>query len=74
MNASTTICRLVLSFPSQFFQSRRRFSSQAKDRSTTHLFGITTKVCSLLRFTTSTVAPNRLFTAAAKGLELQLEP
>ena len=36
MKASTTICRLVLSFLSQFFQSRRHFSSQAKDRSTTH--------------------------------------
>ena len=32
MKASTTICRLVLSFLSQFFQSRRHFSSQAKDR------------------------------------------
>ena len=45
MKASTTICRLVLSFLSQFFQSRRHFSSQAKDRSTTHRFGSTTKVC-----------------------------
>ncbi len=67
MKASTTICRLVLSFLSQFFQSRRHFSSQAKDRSTTHRFGSTTKVCSSLRFTTSTAAPNRLCTAAAKG-------
>ena len=67
MKASTTICRLVLSFLSQFFQSRRHFSSQAKDRSTTHRFGSTTKVCSSLRFTTSTEAPNRLCTAAAKG-------
>ena len=41
--------------------------SQAKDRSTTHLFGSTTKVCSSLRFTTSTAAPNRLRTPAAKG-------
>ena len=31
MKASTTICRLVLSFLSQFFQSRRHFSSQAKE-------------------------------------------
>ena len=38
MKASTTICRLVLSFLSQFFQSRRHFSSQAKDRSTTQLW------------------------------------
>ena len=36
MKASTTICRLVLSFLSQFFQSRRHFSSQAKDRSTSN--------------------------------------
>ena len=54
-------------FLSQFFQSRRHFSSQANDRSTTHRFGSTTKVCSSLRFTTSTAAPNRLCTAAAKG-------
>ena len=67
MKASTTICRLVLSFLSQFFQSRRHFSSQAKDRSTTHRFGSTTKVCSSLRFTTSTEAPNRPYTAVAKG-------
>ena len=57
MKASTAICRLVLSFLSQFFQSRRHFSSQAKDRSTTHRFGSTTKVCSSLRFTTATAAP-----------------
>ena len=50
MKASTTICRLVLSFLSQFFQSRRHFSSQAKDRSTTHRFGSTTKVCSSFAF------------------------
>ena len=68
MKASTTICRLVLSFLSQFFQSRRHFSSQAKDRSTTHRFGSTTKVCSSLRFTTSTVAPNRLCNRNGKGL------
>ena len=67
VKASTTICRLVLSFLSQFFQSRRHFSSQAKDRSTTHRFGSTTKVCSSLRFTTSTAAPNRPCTAVAKG-------
>ena len=67
VKASTTICRLVLSFLSQFFQSRRHFSSQANDRSTTHRFGSTTKVCSSLRFTTSTAAPNMPCTAAAKG-------
>ena len=67
VKASTTICRLVLSFLSQFFQSRRHFYSQAKDRSTTHRFGSTTKVCSSLRFTTSTEAPNRPCTAVAKG-------
>ena len=63
----TTICRLVLSFPSQFFHSRRHFSSQAKDRSTIQRFGSTTKVCSSLRFTTSTEAPSRFCTVAAKG-------
>ena len=46
--ARTTICRLVLSFLSQFFQRRRHCSSQPKDRSTTHRFGSTTKVCSSL--------------------------
>ena len=65
--ARTTICRLVLSFPSQFFHSRRHFSSQAKDRSTTQRFGSTTKVCASLRFTTSTEAPSRFCTVAAKG-------
>ena len=65
--ASTTICRLVLSFLSQFFHSRRHFSSQAKDRSTTHRFGSTTKRCSSLRFTTATAAPNKLCTPSAKG-------
>jgi len=65
--ASTTICRLVFSFLSQFFQSRRHFSSQAKDRSTTHLFGSTTKVCSSSRRTISTVASSIRCTASAKG-------
>ncbi len=67
VKARATICRLVLSFPSQFFHSRRHFSSQAKDRSTTQRFGSTTKVCSSLRFTTSTEAPSRFCTVAAKG-------
>ena len=57
-----------MSFLSQFFQSRRHFSSQAKDRSTTHRFGSTTKVCSSLRFTTSTEAPNRPCHRSGKGL------
>ena len=65
--ASATIRRLVLSFRSQFFQRRRRFSSQAKDRSTTHRFGSATKVCGSLRFTTSTEAPNMPCAADAKG-------
>ena len=68
--ARTTICRLVLSFLSQFFQRRRHLSSQPKDRSTTHRCGSTTKVCSSLRFTTSTEAPNKSCTAAAKGSPL----
>ena len=38
--AKWVICRLVLSFLSQFFQSRRHFSNQAKERSTTQRFGI----------------------------------
>ncbi len=65
--ARTTMFRLVLSLRSQFFQRRRDFSSQPKDRSTTHLLGKTEKVWSSLRFTTSTVAPMMSFTAAAKG-------
>ena len=47
VKASTTICRLVLSFLSQFFQSRRHFSSQAKDRSTTHRFGPAPRRCAV---------------------------
>ena len=65
--ANTTICRLVLSFLSQFFQSRRHFSSQPKDRSTTHLCGSTAKVCNSWRRATSTVAPNSSCTPSAKG-------
>ena len=72
--ARTTICWLVLSFLSQFFQRRRHFSSQPKDRSTTHRFGSTTKVCSSLRFTTSTEAPSRLCTAVAKGFPVYPHP
>ena len=68
MKASTTICRLVLSFLSQFFQRRRHFSSQAKDRSTTHRFGSTTKVCSSLRFTTSTAGSQQALHRSSKGL------
>ncbi len=43
-NARWTICKLVFSFRSQFFQSLRHFSSHAKDLSTTHRFGMTAKV------------------------------
>lgn len=43
-------CKLVLSLRSQFFHSLRHLSSQAKERSTIHRFGMTTKVCSSLRF------------------------
>ena len=64
--ARTTICRLVLSFLSQFFQSRRHFSSQATDRSTTHLWGSTSKLCSSERLATTTEDPNIAFTAPAK--------
>ena len=57
--------RLVLIFRSQFFHNLRHFSSQAKERSTTHLFGITLKVCNSLRFATSTVHPSNFFTTPA---------
>jgi putative PIN family toxin of toxin-antitoxin system len=53
-NASTTICKLVLIFLSQFFHKRRHFSSQAKERSTTQRFGSTTNLCNSFRLTTST--------------------
>src|SRR6185295_17828476 len=45
IKASTTICKLVLIFLSQFFHNRRYFSSHAKERSTTQRFGITTNLC-----------------------------
>ena len=65
-NASTMNCRLVLSLRSQFFQSLRHFSSQAKDRSTTQRLGMTAKVCNSLRLATSTSAPMSSWTACAK--------
>ena len=51
MKASTTICRLVLSFLSQFFR-RRHFSSQAKDRS-----GVTPVHQHVLHLTEAVSAP-----------------
>jgi hypothetical protein len=66
VKARTTICKLVLSLRSQFFHNRLRFSNQAKERSTTHLFGNTAKVCNSLRFITSTVAPIVAFICVAK--------
>ena len=57
-NASIIICRLVDSFRSQFFHSRLHFSNHAKERSTTQRCGITAKVWSSLRLTTSTFAFN----------------
>jgi len=57
--------RLVLIVRSQFFHNLRHFSSQAKERSTTHLLGITLKVCSSLRFATSTTHPRDFFTPLA---------
>ncbi len=65
--ARWTICRLVFSLRSQFFHSRRHFSSQAKLRSTIQRFGSTTKACSSLRLTTCTVASIRAITPSAKG-------
>jgi len=50
--AKWTICRLVFSFRSQFFHSRRHFSNHAKDRSTIQRFGSTTNACNSLRLTT----------------------
>jgi hypothetical protein len=41
--ARLTNCKLVLSKRSVFFQSRRHFSRQANDRSTTRRWGITAK-------------------------------
>ena len=38
---STTICKLVLIFLSQFFHKRQHFSNQPKDLSTTQRFGMT---------------------------------
>ncbi len=61
MKERTIICKLVLSFRSQFFHNRLHFSNQAKDRSTTHLFGNTAKECNSLRFITSTAAPIIVF-------------
>ena len=55
--ARRTMWRLELSVRSQFFQSLRHFSSQANDRSTIHLCGMTAKVWSSLRFAICTVAP-----------------
>ena len=47
--------------------SQLLYQRQAKDRFTTHRFGSTTNVCNPLRFTTSTEAPSRFSTSAAKG-------
>lgn len=44
VKARMVICRELLRERSQFFQSLRHFSSHEKDRSTTHLLGITAKV------------------------------
>ncbi len=65
--ASITNCRLELRFLSQFFQSLRHLSNQAKDLSTIHRLGKTLKVCNSLRLTTSTVAWSLCFTSLAKG-------
>ena len=54
--ARWTICKLVLSFGSQFFQSLLHLSSQAKERSTIHRCGMTAKVCNSLRLAICTVA------------------
>ena len=59
--ASTTICKLVLIFLSQFFHNHRHFSNQPNDLSTTQRFGITANLCNSLRLATSTVAPIMFF-------------
>ncbi len=56
-------CKLVLSHRSQFFHSRRFFSSQAKLRSTTQRFGMTLKVGNSLRFAICTVTCDGLHVA-----------
>ena len=65
VNANITIFILVLIFLSQFFHNLRHFSSHAKDRSTTHLFGIILKVCNSLRLAISTEHPSNSFTSSA---------
>lgn len=67
INAKTTICKLVLVFLSQFFHNLRHFSSQAKERSATQRFEMTTNLCNSLRFATSTVAPSVSFIAVENG-------
>ncbi len=64
--ANTTICKLVFIFLSQFFHSRRHFSIQPNERSTTQRFGITANLCNSLRLATSTVAPMISCIASAK--------
>src|SRR5574344_39680 len=68
-NAKWTNCRLVLSQRSQFFHSRRFFSSQAKLRSTIQRLGMTLKVCNslLLAICTVTCPPTISCTPCAKG-------
>ncbi len=68
-NAKWTNCRLVLSQRSQFFHSRRFFSSQAKLRSTIQRLGITLNVCSSLRLAicTATCSPRMSWTPWANG-------
>jgi hypothetical protein len=66
INARTVICSVLCIFRSQFFHSRRYFSSHPNVRSTTHRFGSTANLCGSLRFTTSTSAPISALTALAK--------
>lgn len=65
MNARIIKCKLELIFRSQFFHNLLHFSNHANDRSTTHLLGMTAKVCNSFRLTTSTLAFISSFTAAA---------
>ena len=57
MKAREVIWTEVCKYLSQFFQRRRRFSSQLKERSTIHRFGKIPNWCNSLRLTSFTVAP-----------------
>jgi hypothetical protein len=61
------IVDLYLIFFQYFSISVYIFLAMQKNALTTHLLGMTLKVCSSLLFATSTVAPNSIFTVLAKA-------